>query len=87
MEGDQSTGCWLHRPLALIQPTHRHTRCAAGLAALLPLIPDDRLLLETDAPYLTPRSITPAKGRPQRRAGCSGRAGLRGCGWVMAAAA
>ena len=26
----------------------------------------DRLLLETDAPYLTPRSITPAKARPSR---------------------
>lgn len=27
---------------------------------------DDRLLIETDCPYLTPRSITPSKSRPQR---------------------
>jgi len=26
----------------------------------------DRLLIETDAPYLTPRTITPSKARPQR---------------------
>ena len=25
----------------------------------MPLIPDDRLLLETDAPYLLPRSLKP----------------------------
>lgn len=29
------------------------------LQKLLPLIPDDRLLLETDAPYLLPRSLRP----------------------------
>jgi len=29
------------------------------LQKLLPLIPDDRLLLETDAPYLLPRSLKP----------------------------
>ncbi|QCR37943.1 3'-5' ssDNA/RNA exonuclease TatD [Nissabacter sp. SGAir0207] len=29
------------------------------LRALLPLIPADRLLLETDAPYLLPRDLTP----------------------------
>ena len=44
----------------------RPDRGAAALAALLPLIPDDRLVLETDAPYLTPRSITPSKKRPSR---------------------
>jgi TatD DNase family protein len=44
----------------------RPERGAAELAALLPLIPDDRLLIETDAPYLTPRSITPSKKRPSR---------------------
>lgn len=36
----------------------RPERGGAALCALLPLVPDDRLLLETDAPYLTPRSIT-----------------------------
>jgi len=44
----------------------RPDRGAAALAALLPMIPDNRLLLETDAPYLTPRSITPSKKRPSR---------------------
>ncbi len=36
----------------------RPDKGAAELATLLPLIPDDRLMIETDAPYLTPRSIT-----------------------------
>lgn len=44
----------------------RPERGAAALAALLPRIPDDKLLLETDAPYLTPRSIVPSKKRPSR---------------------
>ena len=44
----------------------RPERGAAALAALLPLIPDDKLVLETDAPYLTPRSIVPSKKRPSR---------------------
>ncbi|TKB51140.1 hydrolase TatD [Ferrimonas sediminicola] len=35
------------------------------LAALVPQIPDDRLLLETDAPYLLPRDIRP-KPRSRR---------------------
>lgn len=34
-------------------------RRGAELQQLLPLIPDDRLLLETDAPYLLPRSLQP----------------------------
>jgi TatD DNase family protein len=39
-------------------------RRGAHLASLVPLIPDDRLLLETDAPYLLPRSLAP---RPKTR--------------------
>ena len=35
-----------------------------ALRKAVPLIPDDRLLLETDAPYLMPQSITP---RPKSR--------------------
>lgn len=34
-------------------------RRGLALRALLPLIPADRLLLETDAPYLLPRDLTP----------------------------
>lgn len=44
----------------------RPGRGGAELAALLPSIPADRLMIETDCPYITPRSITPAKARPQR---------------------
>ena len=40
-------------------------RRGATLAALLPRIPSNRLLIETDAPYLTPRSL-PTRPRPQR---------------------
>ena len=39
-------------------------RRGAHLADLVPLIPDDRLLLETDAPYLLPRTLSP---RPKTR--------------------
>ena len=44
---------------------------AASACPHLPSVPllcnaDDRLLIETDCPYLTPRSITPSKARPQR---------------------
>lgn len=39
-------------------------RRGAHLKDLVPLIPADRLLLETDAPYLLPRSLTP---RPKAR--------------------
>ena len=35
----------------------RAERGGAALAALLPLIPDDRLLIETDGPYIVPRSL------------------------------
>ncbi|OHU97563.1 hydrolase TatD [Pseudoalteromonas byunsanensis] len=34
-------------------------RRGAQLQALVPLIPDDRLLVETDAPYLIPRTLKP----------------------------
>jgi len=39
-------------------------RRGAELRAAVPLIPSERLLLETDAPYLLPRDLTP---RPQSR--------------------
>lgn len=39
-------------------------RRGAHLMDLVPLIPADRLLLETDSPYLLPRSLSP---RPRRR--------------------
>lgn len=44
----------------------RPERGAAALVALLPAIPDDRLMVETDAPYLVPRSLGPNKSRPSR---------------------
>lgn len=44
----------------------RPERGGAELAALLPTIPADRLMIETDAPYLAPRTIMPAKARPNR---------------------
>lgn len=37
-----------------------------ALGALTRRIPANRLLLETDAPYLVPRSIKPSKLRPKR---------------------
>lgn len=44
----------------------RPERGGAQLAALLPSIPVDRLMIETDAPYLTPRTIKPSRARPGR---------------------
>eukprot|EP00878_Enallax_costatus_P017188 GHUV01018045.1.p1 GENE.GHUV01018045.1~~GHUV01018045.1.p1 ORF type:complete len:244 (+),score=34.01 GHUV01018045.1:1024-1755(+) len=44
----------------------RPERGGAELAALLPTIPPDRLMIETDAPYLPPRTIVPTKARPNR---------------------
>ncbi|KAK9842675.1 hypothetical protein WJX74_000525 [Apatococcus lobatus] len=44
----------------------RPHRGGAELAALLPQIPPDRLMIETDAPYLTPRTIKPNRIRPSR---------------------
>eukprot|EP00775_Hariotina_reticulata_P014325 gene14325-51_t len=44
----------------------RPDRGGAELAALLPRIPVDRLMIETDAPYLPPRTIVPSKARPNR---------------------
>ncbi|KIZ05800.1 hypothetical protein MNEG_2154 [Monoraphidium neglectum] len=44
----------------------RPERGGAELAALLRDIPDGRLMIETDAPYLVPRTIKPSKARPHR---------------------
>ena len=44
----------------------RPERGGAELAALLPTIPPGRLMIETDAPYLVPRTIKPSKARPGR---------------------
>jgi TatD DNase family protein len=43
---------------------------AAALADAIREVPIDRLLLETDAPYLVPRSIAPARARPRRNEPC-----------------
>ena len=44
----------------------RPDRGGAELAKLLQLIPPDKLMIETDGPYLVPRTIKPAKARPRR---------------------
>ncbi len=44
----------------------RPERGGTELSALLSTIPRDRLMIETDAPYLTPRTIVPSKARPHR---------------------
>lgn len=44
----------------------RPERGGAELASLIPRIPPDRLVIETDAPYLVPRSIKPSRLRPRR---------------------
>ena len=44
----------------------RPDRGGAELAQLLHMIPPDKLMLETDGPYLVPRTIKPAKARPRR---------------------
>ncbi|GLI68941.1 hypothetical protein VaNZ11_013370, partial [Volvox africanus] len=44
----------------------RPERGGAELASLLAAIPRNRLMIETDAPYLVPRSIKPSKARPGR---------------------
>ena len=43
---------------------------SAALAEAIRAVPLDKLLLETDAPYLVPRSIAPAKARPRRNEPC-----------------
>ncbi|BDA46123.1 3'-5' ssDNA/RNA exonuclease TatD [Coccomyxa sp. Obi] len=44
----------------------RPERGGQELASILSLIPEDRLMLETDCPYLVPRTIRPSKARPRR---------------------
>ena len=44
----------------------RPGRGGAELSQLLHLIPPDKLMIETDGPYLVPRTIMPAKARPRR---------------------
>jgi len=44
----------------------RPERGGAELASLLSSIPHDKLMIETDAPYLVPRTIKPNKARPSR---------------------
>ncbi|GBF91465.1 DNase [Raphidocelis subcapitata] len=44
----------------------RPERGGAELAALLKTIPRGRLMIETDSPYLVPRTIKPSKARPHR---------------------
>jgi len=44
----------------------RPERGGAELANLLSTIPRDKLMIETDGPYLTPRSIKPSRSRPKR---------------------
>lgn len=48
----------------------RPDRGGAALAATLSQIPANRLMIETDAPYLTPRTIKPSKARPHRNEPC-----------------
>jgi TatD DNase family protein len=42
-------------------------KSAADLAAAAKLVPDDRLLVETDAPYLTPQAVRTLKGTGKSR--------------------
>lgn len=46
-------------------PAGPHLACAWA-----PQIPRDRLLIETDAPWITPRVITPSRIRPRRCEPC-----------------
>jgi TatD DNase family protein len=43
---------------------------AAALADAIRVVPMERLLLETDAPYLVPRSIALPRARPRRNEPC-----------------
>ena len=43
---------------------------AEALAAAARAVPLDRLLIETDSPYLIPRTIKPSKARPKRNEPC-----------------
>jgi TatD DNase family protein len=54
----------LERGYALSLAGNVTYKSAADLAAAVKLVPDDRLLVETDAPYLTPQAVRKERNQP-----------------------